>query len=153
MKIFTWPLQQWITDIATLTGLAGSVITIFVYRETRTLKKIFKRKVGLPKMQHNLNECASKISSLLDSWEENKDRIIEQFRMSAVWAESFAEKSPSKDKIKIQEFLSAVTVKKFLRKPKFDISLKNEKQAWDLYYELCTLISRIDVIVNDMKLD
>lgn len=153
MQIFTWPLQQWITDVATLTGLAGSIMTIFVFRETRTLKKMFKRKVGLPQLKQNLDDCASRINVLLENWEENKDKITAQFRNSAVWAESFAEKSPSKDKIKIQDFLAEVTTRKFLSKQKISINLENDRQAWDLYLHLCTLNSRIDVILNDMKLE
>ena len=128
-------------------------MTLFVFRETRALKKMFKRKVGLPQLQKNLNESASRINELLSSWDENKETIKQQFGFCAVWAESFEEKSPSKDKLKIDEFVNEVKTKKLFGKTKITITLDSSRQAWDLYLQLCTLNSRIDVIINDMKLD
>ncbi|WP_276971010.1 hypothetical protein [Tatumella ptyseos] len=154
MALLTWPLPQWVSDVGTITGLAGSIMTLFVYRETKALKKMFKRKVGLPQLQKNLNESASRITELLTDWDINKETIKQQFLLCAVWAESFAEKSPtSRDKLKINDFLTEVKTKKLFGKKKITITLDNNRQAWDLYSHLCTLNSRIDVIINDMKLD
>ncbi|MEQ9941091.1 hypothetical protein ABRP58_03380 [Pectobacterium aroidearum] len=153
MDIYIWPLPQWLIDIGTLSSIIGFGITIAVYIETKSLKNVFKRKVRLPELQKQLRESTSKINGYMEDWEEKKDSIKQEFANCAVFAESISDKLASKDKLKIRDFLDEVKTKKFLRREKISIVLETSDSAWKLYAHLNTLNSRVDEIVNDMKLD
>lgn len=153
MALLTSPLPQWVTDIGTLTGIVGFIMTILVFIETKSLKKVFKRKVRLPQIQKSLRDSSSKINTYLNDWDNKKDAIKQEFAICVVLAESFSEKLSAKNKPKINEFLDEIRPKGVFGRKRIPINIESSEQAWALYGHLSTLNSRIDEIVNDMKLD
>jgi hypothetical protein len=153
MEILTWPLQPWITDVATLTTLAGFLLTLFVYKEARSLKKVFKRKARVPELHRELRDCATKINNGLSEWDENCDSIKAELLKCAVYVESLKGKLTTKDKEKANEFLELVSKKSFFGKRKIEVNVESWDDAWKLYENLSILNTRLDEIVKDMNLD
>lgn len=153
MEILMWPLPSWITDTSSLLSIVGFALTIMVFIETKSLKKIFKRKVRIPQIHNNLMTSASNINEALKEWDNNQNYIRQQFYNCAVYAESLSEKISSRDRSKINDFLDEVKPKGLLWRHKIHISLNNFEQAWALYEHLSTLNVRLDEIIKDMRLD
>ncbi|MDE8814530.1 hypothetical protein VC885_13150 [Citrobacter freundii] len=153
MEILTWPLKPWITDVATLTTLAGFLLTLFVYKETKSLKSVFKRKARVPEIHKNLRDCAAKINDGLSEWDDNAESVKSELLKCAVYVESLKDKLAPKDKEKASEFLELVSEKSYFGKRKLVLKVENEDDAWNLYENLSILNTRLDEIVKDMNLD
>ncbi|MCP6491522.1 hypothetical protein NL519_35815, partial [Klebsiella pneumoniae] len=68
MDILTWPLSQTVTDISSLAGIVGFVVTVKLFFTTRSLKATLRNKVRIPEIHSNLQKKASLINDAIGDW-------------------------------------------------------------------------------------
>lgn len=103
MDILTWPLSQTVTDISSLAGIVGFVVTVKLFT-TRSLKATLRNKVRIPEIHSNLQK-ASLINDAIGDWVTQKEFIRKEFTECAVLTESLFSRLPTKERSKIDIFL------------------------------------------------
>lgn len=141
------------TDIASITGIVGFFITIWVLVETKSIKSKFKNKARIPEIHKELSDCASRISSAMDDWANTQDIIRKEFYDCIAYTESLNEKLSRQNKQKTLDLLDKLAPKNGWLKKRKKAQIENVKVAWDLYQELSIMNTRIKQILNDMKWD
>ncbi|WP_348821652.1 hypothetical protein, partial [Escherichia coli] len=153
MDILTWPLSQTVTDISSLAGIVGFVVTVKLFFTTRSLKATLRNKVRIPEIHSNLQKKASLINDAIGDWVTQKEFIRKEFTECAVLTESLFSRLPTKERSKIDIFFDEVKPKGIFRRKEISININDQDQAWKLYEKLSILNSRVNEIVKDMQLD
>ena len=112
MDILTWPLSQTVTDISSLAGIVGFVVTVKLFFTTRSLKATLRNKVRIPEIHSNLQKKASLINDAIGDWVTQKEFIRKEFTECAVLTESLFSRLPTKERSKIDIFFDEVKPKR-----------------------------------------
>ncbi|QAR45566.1 hypothetical protein EQG67_07245 [Kosakonia cowanii] len=149
-------LPQVVTDIATLLGIVGFFMTIWVVKTTNELKKKFKQKGRIPEIHSDLKNKASTISSLLagrESWESIKGELSKEIGDCIPLIENLIEKLKDENKSKVTEMLNKVAPRKGILRKRERQEIADKAHAWRLYEDLSSLNTRVDQILKDMRWD
>jgi hypothetical protein len=146
-------IPPWLTDIASISSIIGLLITIWVLRETKNIRKSFLTKARLPDAIKELESLATNLSKTIPEWETNKqDTLTEISRCMSILKniEPKLTASIKKDVATIlEEFQRKKSIINFWRKK--SISELNLDEIWNLYSQLQFVIEGLRQKKHDMR--
>lgn len=146
-------IPSWLTDIASISSIIGLLITIWVLRETKNIRKSFLTKARLPDVIKELECIATNLSKTIPEWATNKqDTLTEISRCMSILKniEPKLTASIKKDVATIlEEFQRKKSITNFWTKK--SISELSIDEIWHLYSQLQFVLEGLKQKKHDMR--
>lgn len=141
-----------INCIASICSIIGLVVTVFLFYEARGIKQSFLRRARLPEVNKDLSKLISGLPNQLGNWNADKTKALESFYKIKALLENLESKLPTDQKKKVQNVLGKLEPKRYFI---FNESLSNltENLAWDIYTELCGIVTHLEQLAKDSNWD
>ncbi|MBD9429513.1 hypothetical protein IB257_06165 [Achromobacter sp. ACM03] len=145
-------MQDWLTNISSISSILGLIITVFLFIEARKIRGSFIRRARLPELNKELAKMTSEVSKHLKNWGVDKAPALESFSKVKALLENIEPKLPTEERKKVLIFLSRLEPRKYFF-IKANIAQMSEDSVWNLYTDLSGLVTSLEQIIKDSKWD
>lgn len=142
---------EWLMDMATVMTIWGFILTIFVFKQTKYIKRNFLSKARLPEIQSELRSCASNINKQLDDWESSKEKIFVEFSKCAGLLDSLIQKLNDDQNTRAKSLLKRLKSRPYYVFAPIKNKITDKGTAWSLYADLSELNSYLSQIIKDSR--
>lgn len=142
-------LPQWLIDLSTVMGALGFLVTLYVWREVRTIRRSFRMRARLPELIRALQRSGSALNEvLIGGWDSGKNEAFSQLKSAAVLLKTAAAFLPWSER----KALLAVH-KRLLRATRSGDGPRYLKSSdgWDLYGDIQSCITTLQQVAQNLK--
>lgn len=146
-------MPAWVAPLADVVSLLGFLITVWILRQTTSIKKSFALRVRIPESRQSLETISSTLLKNLRGWPDSQSEIFADLARAQAVLMNLSRKLPRKEGELVNELLKRIGIPKsrilFWIHPEQKAFSKDE--LWEVYGKLQGVIESLRQTEQDSR--
>lgn len=144
---------DWLSPVADAASLAGLVVSAGIGYFTRSIAERVRVKIRIPQVRRALQENAVSLSENMAEWPRSKQKTIEAISRAEAILQNVKIKLSRNEKVKVLAVLKNMRGRRVQLYGKASLQHSSEEDFWKIYYGLVGVISSLEQLEKDSRLE